>query len=184
MAASEKLILADGRILYFWYVVESIHKFITEPHVQPCLFVRSVTSRKFIFLGRVPLLEMAVQDYFKFHKRRDFFISYDNQVLFGIILQCGFHSCILQFSQDENIPHCKKYCNFIWFPGSKFLWKGTISAKFQAGEIVLHQEIRWNYGIFSQCLDTQLKAERTNLFWKLPGCSLFSRVWIRWWKLL
>ena len=60
MAASEKLILADGRILYFWYVVESIHKFITEPHVQQCLFLRSVTPRKFIFLGRFPLIEMAL----------------------------------------------------------------------------------------------------------------------------
>ena len=51
MAASEKSILADGRILYFWYVVESIPKFITEPHAQQCLFVKSVTSRKFLFLG-------------------------------------------------------------------------------------------------------------------------------------
>ena len=59
MTASEKLILAEGKILYFWYVVESIHKFITESHVQQCLFVRSVTSRKFIFLGQFPLIEMA-----------------------------------------------------------------------------------------------------------------------------
>ena len=27
-------------------------------------------------------------------------------------------------------------------------------------------------------------AELTDLFWKLPGCSLFSRVGIGWWTLL
>ena len=27
--------------------------------------------------------------FFKFHKRRDFFICYDNQVLLGVISQCG-----------------------------------------------------------------------------------------------
>ena len=44
----------------------------------------------------------------EFHKRRDFFISYINQV---IILQCGPPSCTLpkkvffplQFGQEENI---------------------------------------------------------------------------------
>ena len=33
---------------------------------------------------------------FKFHKGRDFFIFYDNQVLLGTILQCGPPSCTLQ----------------------------------------------------------------------------------------
>ena len=50
-------------------------------------------------------------DYFKFHRRRDFFMSYINQVM---ILQCGppsLHCCTfpkrpffpLQFGQEENI---------------------------------------------------------------------------------
>ena len=51
-------------------------------------------------------------DYFKFHKRRDFFFSYDNQVLLGVISQCGppFRTLQekptfpLQFGQEENLP--------------------------------------------------------------------------------
>ena len=31
-------------------------------------------------------------------------ISYDNQVLLGVILRCGFPSCTLQFGQEENLP--------------------------------------------------------------------------------
>ena len=34
------LCLADSRILYFWYDLESIHKFIIELHVLQCSFVR------------------------------------------------------------------------------------------------------------------------------------------------
>ena len=34
------LCFADNRILYFWQVLESIHKFIIELHVLQCLFVR------------------------------------------------------------------------------------------------------------------------------------------------
>ena len=41
-------------------------------------------------------------DYFKFHKRRDFFFSFDNQVLLGVISQCaalfGFYKKGLPFS--------------------------------------------------------------------------------------
>ena len=37
------------------------------------------------------------QDYFKFYKSRNFFICYDNQVLLGLISQCGQEgSCTLQ----------------------------------------------------------------------------------------
>ena len=49
-------------------------------------------------------MKKAVGLFHKFHKRRDFSISYDSQVLLGVILQCGFPSCILQFGQKENIP--------------------------------------------------------------------------------
>ena len=33
------LCLADSRILYFWYVLKFIHKFIIELHALQCLFV-------------------------------------------------------------------------------------------------------------------------------------------------
>ena len=38
--------LADGRILYFWQVLEYIHKFIIELHVLQCLFVRGSNKKQ------------------------------------------------------------------------------------------------------------------------------------------
>ena len=38
--------LADSRILYFWYVLKSIHKFIIELHALQCLFVRGSNKKQ------------------------------------------------------------------------------------------------------------------------------------------
>ena len=40
------LCLADSRILYFWQVLKSIHKFIVELHVLQCLFVKGSDKKK------------------------------------------------------------------------------------------------------------------------------------------
>ena len=40
------LCLAGSRILYFWQVLESIHKFIIELHVLQCLFVRGSNKKQ------------------------------------------------------------------------------------------------------------------------------------------
>ena len=93
------LCLADSSILYFWQVLESIHKFIIVLHVLQCLFVKGSDKKQ--RRGRI----------IQIHKRRDFFISHDNQVLLGIISQFGPPSCTLQkrsffplqFGQEENI---------------------------------------------------------------------------------
>ena len=45
------LYLADSRILYFWYVVESIHKFVIELHVLQCWFVRGPNKKQ--RMGRI-----------------------------------------------------------------------------------------------------------------------------------
>ena len=127
------LCLADSRIFYFWYVLESIHKCITELHVLQCLFVRG--SNKKQRRGRIIS---------NITKRETFFISHYNQVLLGVISQCGPPSCTLKKG----------------FPLPFSLAKKRIY------------------------LDIQLKAELTDLFLKLPGCSLFSRVGIGWWTLL
>ena len=42
----QDLCLADSRILYFWYVLESIQKFIMELHVLQCLFVRRFNKKQ------------------------------------------------------------------------------------------------------------------------------------------
>ena len=69
------LCLADSRILYFWQVLESIHKFIIELHILQCLFVRGLLRTNFT--------------------KGNFFVSYINQVLLVIISQCGPPSCTL-----------------------------------------------------------------------------------------
>ena len=38
--------LPDSRILYFWYVLKSIHKFIIELHALQCLFVRESNKKQ------------------------------------------------------------------------------------------------------------------------------------------
>ena len=80
----------------------------------------------------------------KFHKRRDFFISYDNQVLLGVLSWCSPPSRISQKSPSFPLQFGKK----------------------------------------RTYLETQLKEELTELFWKLPGCSLFPGVRIGWSTLL
>ena len=38
--------LADSRILHFWQVLESLHKFVIELHVLQCLFVRRSNKKQ------------------------------------------------------------------------------------------------------------------------------------------
>ena len=40
------LYLADSRVMYFWQVLESIHKFITELHALQCIFVRASNKQQ------------------------------------------------------------------------------------------------------------------------------------------
>ena len=62
-------------------------------------------------------------DYFKFHKRREVFFSYNNQVLLGVISQCGLPFWILQerpsfplqFGQEENISKHSIESRAYWF---------------------------------------------------------------------
>ena len=71
------LCLADSRILYFSYVLESINNFIIELHVLQCLFARG--SNKKQRRGRI----------FSYFRKGEIFISYDNQALLGVISKCG-----------------------------------------------------------------------------------------------
>ena len=95
------LCLADSRNLYFWYLLESIYKFIIELNILQCLFVRK--SNKKQRRGRIIS---------NFTKRIDFVIFYDNQVLLEVISECSAPSWTLQkrpssplqFGQEENIP--------------------------------------------------------------------------------
>ena len=70
------LCLVNSKILYFWQVLESIHKFIIELHTLLCLFVRGYNKQ-----------QRNVRIISNFTKGLTFFISYDNQVLLGVISQ-------------------------------------------------------------------------------------------------
>ena len=79
---------------YFTFdVLKSIHKFIIELHALQCLFVNKNKGRL---------------DYFKFHKRRDFFISYDKSTLGGnLVMLSPFldrSKKAFLFGQEDNIP--------------------------------------------------------------------------------
>ena len=76
--------LADSRILYFWQVLESIHRCIIEPHTLQCLFVRQSNKQQ--------RMGMIVSNF----TSTDLFIFYNNQVLLGVVSQCSPPSCTLQ----------------------------------------------------------------------------------------
>ena len=59
------------RILYFWYILEFIHKFIIELHILQCFFERGSNKKE----GRGRIISNATKFFF--------LISYDNQVLLG-----------------------------------------------------------------------------------------------------
>ena len=69
---------------FFWQVLESIHKFIMELHALQYLFVRGFDKQQ--KRGGIIL---------NFTKGKIFFISYNNQVLLGIIWRCSPPSCTL-----------------------------------------------------------------------------------------
>ena len=50
--------LADSRILYFWYALKSLHKFIIELHALQCLFVRGLIKNK----GGVALFQISQKE--------------------------------------------------------------------------------------------------------------------------
>ena len=127
--SSEKLLdlcLAD-RILYFWLVMEFIHKFIIEIHVLQCLFVRG--SNKKQRTGRIIS---------NFKKGQTF------RLLWQISALGDNLTMWLAFSHPPPPP------------------KKGLPLPF-----TLTKKITY--------LDTQLKGDLTDLFWKLRGYSLFHQ---------
>ena len=98
---SKVLCLTERRILYFWQVVESIHKFIIELHVLQCLFVRGSNEKQ--------RKDKIISN---FTKEETFSSVMTTKVLLGEISQYAPPSCTLQkrpfsplqFGQEENIP--------------------------------------------------------------------------------
>ena len=108
------LCLTDSNILYFWRVLEFIHKLTRERHVLQCLFVRG--SNKKQWRGRIIS---------NFTKGETLIIFYDNQVFLGIISQCDHPSYTfqkiftlyspLQLGQEENIRGYSIERGAYWF---------------------------------------------------------------------
>ena len=137
----------------------------------------------------------------KFHKRRDFFISYDNQVLLGVISWCSPRSCtpqkspsfLLQFGKEENISGNSINRRAYWvilpgcslFPAVGIGWS-TLLIYPLLPKIALRVKCFSSFqkdlpSPFSLArntlyLGTHLKGELTNLFWKLRGYSHTGRV--------
>ena len=91
--------LADSKILYFWYVLESIHKFIIELHVLQCLLVRGSNKKQ----RRSRIISNLT-------KGRLFYLLWQPSALGGNLtmysLYCTFQkspSSHLQFGHEENI---------------------------------------------------------------------------------
>ena len=70
------LCLDGRRILYFWYVLEYIFKFIIKLRVLQCLFVSGSNKMQ----GGLLLFQIS-------QKERLFFVFYDNQALLRVISQ-------------------------------------------------------------------------------------------------
>ena len=70
---------------FFWQVLESIHKSIVELYALLHLFVRGPNKQ-----------QRSGKIISNFTKGETFLISYNNQVLLGIISQCNPPSCTLQ----------------------------------------------------------------------------------------
>ena len=127
------LCLDDSRILYFWYVLESMHKFIIEPHVLQSLFVRGSNKNK----GGLGLFQIS-------QKERLFHLLWQPSALGGNLT--------------------------MWLPFLEPLRKAFLSPS-----VWPRREHTWTLN---------WKQSLLILFWKLPGCFLFSGLGIGWWTLL
>ena len=101
--------LADSRILYFWYVLKSIHKFMVELPVLQCLFVRGLTKSK----GRVGLFQISL-------KERPFHLLWQPSAL-----GCNFtkwHPLLAPFKKGLPLP-------FSW-PRREYTWHSIETAAY------------------------------------------------------
>ena len=95
------LCLADSRILYFWYVLESIHKFIIELHALQCLFVRGLIKNKegeglFQISQKERLSSLMTTKY-----------SWGNLIILPSFLHLSKKASlypVFQFGQEDNVP--------------------------------------------------------------------------------
>ena len=111
------LCLANSRILYFWYALESIHKLVIELHVLQCLFVKGSIEKQ----------------------RNGRIISHvTKKTLFHLLWQ----------------PSALRGNLIMWLPFLHPLKKVFLS-------LSIWPKRQYRY------LDNQLKAEFTDLFWKL-----------------
>ena len=83
--------LADSRIHYSWYTVESIHTLMIQLHVLQCWFVSGSNKNQ----RRDRIIS-------NFTKGKTFLYLMTTKCS-RVILQCGFPSCTLQFGQEKNI---------------------------------------------------------------------------------
>ena len=103
------LCFVNSRILYFWEVLESIHKFIIELHVLQCLFVKGLIKNK----GGIGLFQIS-------QKERPFHFLWQPSTLGGNPTM-WLPSCTLQKKAPLS-PSVLPRRGYIW----KLNWKETL----------------------------------------------------------
>ena len=87
-----------SRILYFWYVLESINRFIIELHVPQCLFVKGSNEKK-------DKVQVGL-----------FHILQKERLLHLLWQPSASGGSLLQFGQEQNIPeHSTESRDYLFF---------------------------------------------------------------------
>ena len=121
---------------------------------------------------------------FQILQKERFFMFDDNQVLLGLISQCDPFSCIrqkrpsssFQFGQEENIPGHSSERRVYWFVlkiARVFPIHTSRNRMMNTFTIVTITHSPFSSARNRKYLGTYLREKLTNLFWKLPGYSLF-----------
>ena len=105
--------LAHSRILYFWYILKSIHKFIIELHALQCLFFRGSNKKQ--------RKSWIISNFIKGETFSSLMTT--KYILLGVISECGTPSCTpqkkpsspFQFGQEEDIPGHSVERRTYWF---------------------------------------------------------------------
>ena len=173
--------LADSRILYFWYVLKSIHRLIIELHALQCLFAMGPDKKQ--RRGRIIS---------NFTKGETFHLLGQPSTLGGNLIM---RSPFLHPSKKASLsPLVWARREYIWTLRRAYLFILKIARMFSIpssrnrmmSTFLIAYRIRLCFSLFQRrllssfslarnkiCLGTHLKEELTNLFWKLTGYCLF-----------
>ena len=163
------LCLVDSRILYFWYVLKSIHKFIIELHAPQCLFEKGSNKNQ--------RRDRIISNFTK----GETFSFLMTKVLLGVISKSGPSSCTPQNrpSSPLQFGHLieMRACWFLLKISRLFPISSSRNRMINTFVIVKVTPYPFQKGLLSPFslarnriyLGTHLKEELTNLLWSYQG---------------